>query len=392
MAVLSAPPGSPDTLPKLLAERAALHPPAVALREKEFGIWQRVDLGGLPGPRPRGLPGPRGAGADARRQGRHPLRELPGVGLRRAGGHVGGRRWASASTPPARPNEVQLRHRPLRGPLRGLRGPGAGGQGPRGGGRAARLERHIVVRRRRGCARYADPRLLSFEELERLGGERDAAEPGLFDELVAATAPGDRGLPHLHLGDHRLPQGGDDHPPERARPRPGPRPRPPASTPATRWSPTCRSATSPSRSSRCFLPLHLGMTVNFAESVRTIQEDLREIAPTVFLGVPRIWEKLQSSIQVKMQEAGRAGAAGSSSGPCAHGRRCADAPPGRGAGRGARAPRALRSIHLAGAAARSRTSSGCGGPGSPSRPPPPSRPRCSASSTPSASRSARATG
>ena len=54
-----------------------------------------------------------------------------------------------------------------------------------------------------------------------------------------------------------------------------------------------------------YLPLHLGMQVNFAESVRTIQEDLREIAPSVFLGVPRIWEKLQAAIVVKMQEASR---------------------------------------------------------------------------------------
>jgi long-chain acyl-CoA synthetase len=54
-----------------------------------------------------------------------------------------------------------------------------------------------------------------------------------------------------------------------------------------------------------YLPLHLGMTVSFAEGIRTIQEDLREIAPTVFLGVPRIWEKMQAGIQVKIQETGR---------------------------------------------------------------------------------------
>jgi long-chain acyl-CoA synthetase len=53
------------------------------------------------------------------------------------------------------------------------------------------------------------------------------------------------------------------------------------------------------------LPLHLGMTVSFAEGIRTIQEDLREIAPSVFLGVPRIWEKMQASILVKIQETGR---------------------------------------------------------------------------------------
>jgi long-chain acyl-CoA synthetase len=54
-----------------------------------------------------------------------------------------------------------------------------------------------------------------------------------------------------------------------------------------------------------YLPLELGMTVSFAESLRTIQEDLREIAPSTFLGVPRIWEKLQASILVKIQETGR---------------------------------------------------------------------------------------
>ncbi|WP_313071557.1 AMP-binding protein [Melaminivora sp.] len=54
-----------------------------------------------------------------------------------------------------------------------------------------------------------------------------------------------------------------------------------------------------------FVPLYLGSTVNFGESIRTVQEDLREVAPSMFLGVPRIWEKLHSSITIKMQETGR---------------------------------------------------------------------------------------
>ena len=53
------------------------------------------------------------------------------------------------------------------------------------------------------------------------------------------------------------------------------------------------------------MPIYLGAQVNFGESIRTVQEDLREVAPTVFLGVPRIWEKLHASISIKMQEAGR---------------------------------------------------------------------------------------
>jgi long-chain acyl-CoA synthetase len=52
------------------------------------------------------------------------------------------------------------------------------------------------------------------------------------------------------------------------------------------------------------IPLTVGANVNFAESLRTIQEDLREIAPQVFFGVPRIWEKFHASIQTKLREAG----------------------------------------------------------------------------------------
>ena len=52
------------------------------------------------------------------------------------------------------------------------------------------------------------------------------------------------------------------------------------------------------------VPLATGAVVNFAESLRTIQEDLRELAPQVFFGVPRIWEKFHASIGIKMREAG----------------------------------------------------------------------------------------
>ncbi|MEX2475294.1 long-chain fatty acid--CoA ligase [Marinobacter sp.] len=52
-------------------------------------------------------------------------------------------------------------------------------------------------------------------------------------------------------------------------------------------------------------PIYVGSPVSFGESLRTVQEDLREIAPTFFLGVPRIWEKLHSSIYIKIQETGR---------------------------------------------------------------------------------------
>jgi long-chain acyl-CoA synthetase len=52
-----------------------------------------------------------------------------------------------------------------------------------------------------------------------------------------------------------------------------------------------------------FAPLYVGSQVNFGESIRTVQDDLREVAPTLFLGVPRIWEKLHGAVCIKMQEA-----------------------------------------------------------------------------------------
>ena len=53
-----------------------------------------------------------------------------------------------------------------------------------------------------------------------------------------------------------------------------------------------------------FVPAYLGSQVNFGESIRTVQEDLREVAPSVFLGVPRIWEKMFATLLIKRQEAG----------------------------------------------------------------------------------------
>ena len=53
-----------------------------------------------------------------------------------------------------------------------------------------------------------------------------------------------------------------------------------------------------------FGPVYTGATINFGESIRTVQQDLREVAPTYFLGVPRIWEKLHSEIIIKINEAG----------------------------------------------------------------------------------------
>ncbi|NDP38616.1 MAG: long-chain fatty acid--CoA ligase [Rhodoferax sp.] len=69
----------------------------------------------------------------------------------------------------------------------------------------------------------------------------------------------------------------------------------------------------------CFLPLchiaermggeyfglYTGTKLNFVENPETIPENVREIAPTVFTGVPRVWEKFYSGVMISLKEAGK---------------------------------------------------------------------------------------
>jgi long-subunit acyl-CoA synthetase (AMP-forming) len=45
------------------------------------------------------------------------------------------------------------------------------------------------------------------------------------------------------------------------------------------------------------LSIATGATVYFAESLEKMPENLREVRPHFFLGVPRVWEKIQAGIQ-----------------------------------------------------------------------------------------------
>jgi long-chain acyl-CoA synthetase len=68
----------------------------------------------------------------------------------------------------------------------------------------------------------------------------------------------------------------------------------------------------------CFLPLcHIaervggeyqsvfsGAVMNFVENPDTVPENVREISPTVFLAVPRVWEKFYSGVQIALKQAG----------------------------------------------------------------------------------------
>ncbi|HKI49751.1 MAG TPA: AMP-binding protein, partial [Desulfobacteria bacterium] len=55
------------------------------------------------------------------------------------------------------------------------------------------------------------------------------------------------------------------------------------------------------------IPLKSCGTVNFVESSDTVPENIRELSPTIFIAVPRIWEKFYAVIQLQVKDATRFG-------------------------------------------------------------------------------------
>jgi long-chain acyl-CoA synthetase len=54
-----------------------------------------------------------------------------------------------------------------------------------------------------------------------------------------------------------------------------------------------------------YAPVSLGLQVYFAESVEKLPENLLEVRPTLFLGVPRVWEKFKATAELALAAEGR---------------------------------------------------------------------------------------
>jgi long-chain acyl-CoA synthetase len=52
-----------------------------------------------------------------------------------------------------------------------------------------------------------------------------------------------------------------------------------------------------------YFALYTGAKLNFVENPETVPENVREIAPTVFTAVPRVWEKFYSGVMIALKEA-----------------------------------------------------------------------------------------
>lgn len=163
--------------------------------------------------------------------------------------------------------------------------------------------RRIIVVETKGIRDYPPDQVTSFDALEALGADFEAKHAGLVDATIDRQTLTQIGLIIYTSGSTGKPKGAMlSYKNIRAQ----------AMASVDRldlssdesllsYLPLCHVA---EQMTTVMVPVYLGSLVNFGESIRTVQEDLREVAPSMFLGVPRIWEKLHSSIHIKLLEAG----------------------------------------------------------------------------------------
>lgn len=68
------------------------------------------------------------------------------------------------------------------------------------------------------------------------------------------------------------------------------------------YLPLCHIA---ERLSSAINALRVGYVVNFGRGGEFFAKDLRDVQPTIFLGVPRVWEKMAATVEIKMNDASR---------------------------------------------------------------------------------------
>ncbi|MCW5752880.1 MAG: AMP-binding protein, partial [Alphaproteobacteria bacterium] len=160
----------------------------------------------------------------------------------------------------------------------------------------------IFVYDMEGLADFHDPGVMSFAELLEIGRRHEQDNPGLWEKLVAETGPHDLAILVYTSGTTGPPKGAmiaqrnimfqvsnADALVE------------PYETDQTlSFLPLCHVA---ERTFSVFFPLAKGSTINFAESIETVPENVRELQPTLFFAVPRIWEKFYSGVAIRIKEA-----------------------------------------------------------------------------------------
>lgn len=163
------------------------------------------------------------------------------------------------------------------------------------------LLRTIVVFDMEGLRSLEDPGIISLQALRALGREWSQGHAGELERRVQACRPEDVAILVYTSGTTGKPKG--------AMHTHG------ALTYTVRGYNTLISRTEDDEA-MCFLPLchiaermggeyfslYTGSRLNFVENPDTVPENVREIAPTVFTAVPRVWEKFYSGVMIALKE------------------------------------------------------------------------------------------
>ncbi len=162
--------------------------------------------------------------------------------------------------------------------------------------------RYIIYSDPRGMRGYKQPFLLDFKEVENLGRELEQRDPGLFAKNVASTGYEDLAFICYTSGTTGFPKG--------------------AMLSFRNFLSMAANLMEVDGKFEkdefvSFLPLAwigeqmmclssallTGFTVNFPEKPETVQENIREVGPTIMFSPPRIWENMTSTVQVKVMDA-----------------------------------------------------------------------------------------
>jgi len=160
----------------------------------------------------------------------------------------------------------------------------------------------VVILEREGLHDLDHDRCLFIDDLFALGRKYEADNPDCFEDEILKSQAGETALLVYTSGTTGRPKGAMlAH----------------ENILGTMESGARALATMPSDEQLCFLPLcHIlernvsvylplaaGSTVNFAESPETVFDNMREVSPSTFFAVPRVWEKIYSQVLVMAQEA-----------------------------------------------------------------------------------------
>jgi long-chain acyl-CoA synthetase len=171
------------------------------------------------------------------------------------------------------------------------------------------LEKIIHAEPRGFRAWRDDPRFVYWDDFLELGRRHQSENPGLVEEIMAEASGEDIMTLVYTSGTTGPPKGAmltnsnfnfcvefvvnvEDRLPGNVKPNP--------SDQILTYLPLCHVA---ERIFSTWTMAHNGTVLNFAESIETVQQNLREIQPTLFFAVPRIWEKIHAGILIKGKDA-----------------------------------------------------------------------------------------